>query len=102
VKEIWHSTNFYAPQRRSWPWPPTRLELLAARMGVDDETLRQLLQNEIERREVTRRKGRRTASLLPSRRRRLPSGARARSKRVWPGEGMTLARTRRALGLPRR
>lgn len=44
------SANFWQPPRRSWPWPPTRLEVLATRMGIDDEELRALLLQEVERR----------------------------------------------------
>lgn len=38
------------PRRRSFPYEPTRLEILATRMGIDDEALRELLQGEIQRR----------------------------------------------------
>lgn len=41
---------FFRPPRRSWPYPPTRLEVLAIRAGLDDEDLRRLLAQEIERR----------------------------------------------------
>jgi hypothetical protein len=37
-------------RRRSWPWPATRLEVIAQRMGIDDEELRQLLRDAIQRR----------------------------------------------------
>jgi hypothetical protein len=46
---FWSSPNFFQ-LRRSWPHPPTELERIAARMGIDDEDLRQLLRDEIERR----------------------------------------------------
>jgi hypothetical protein len=36
---------FGPPRRRSWPWPPTRLERLAETMGVHDEELRSLLRD---------------------------------------------------------
>jgi hypothetical protein len=36
--------------RRSWPWPPTRLEIIAARMGIDDEELRALPKGAVQRR----------------------------------------------------
>jgi hypothetical protein len=42
--------NFWQPPRRSWRWPPTQLEIIAARIGVDDEELRELLRGEILRR----------------------------------------------------
>ena len=38
------------PRRRSWPYAPTRLEILATRTGIDDEALRALLEGEIQRR----------------------------------------------------
>ena len=41
---------FSEPRRRSWPYAATRLEILATRMGIDDEALRALLQGEIQRR----------------------------------------------------
>jgi len=47
---FWASPNFWQPPRRSWPYPPTRLERIAASMGIDDEELRELLRAEIERR----------------------------------------------------
>ena len=48
--ELWMSPNFWQPPRRSWPWPPTRLEVLANRLGIDDEELRELLKGEVQRR----------------------------------------------------
>lgn len=48
---IWASDNFgWAPPYRSWPHPPTELEVLATRMGIGDEELRELLRDEIQRR----------------------------------------------------
>jgi hypothetical protein len=47
---FWASPNFWQPPRRSWPWPPTRLEVLAARAQLDDEELRALLEHAVERR----------------------------------------------------
>lgn len=41
---------FWAPPRRSWPHPPTRLEQLAVRAGMGDEDLRALLHDAIQRR----------------------------------------------------
>jgi hypothetical protein len=35
------------PHHRSWPYPPTRLELQAKEAGVDDETIRAWLYAEI-------------------------------------------------------
>jgi hypothetical protein len=35
---FWSSPNFERP-RRSWPWPPTKLERIAENMGIDDEEL---------------------------------------------------------------
>jgi hypothetical protein len=36
-----------------WPWTPTRMELLAWQSGVDIDTLRRYLVEEVERRQVT-------------------------------------------------
>jgi hypothetical protein len=36
-------TFFGPPRRRSWPFEPTRLEVLATKAGLDDEQLRELL-----------------------------------------------------------
>jgi hypothetical protein len=47
---VWGSENFWQPPGRSWPYPPTRLDRLAARMGIEDEEFRELLRAEIERR----------------------------------------------------
>ena len=51
---FWSSPNFFQPPYRSWPHPPTDLERMAARMGIDDEDLRELLREEIERRRELR------------------------------------------------
>jgi hypothetical protein len=48
--ELWMSANFWQPPYRSWPHPPTELEVLATRMGIGDEELRELLRDEIQRR----------------------------------------------------
>ena len=48
--ELWYSGDFWQPPYRNYPHPPTRLEVLAARMGIDDEELRQLLHDEVQRR----------------------------------------------------
>ena len=40
----------WRPPRRSWPYGPTPLELLAARAGLDDEELRDYLHSEIAER----------------------------------------------------
>jgi hypothetical protein len=45
---FWGSENFWQPPRRSWPYPPTRLERIAESMGIGDEELRELLRAEIE------------------------------------------------------
>ena len=53
--EIWFSPNFTPagkPRRRSWPYEPTPLEVLATRIGIEDEDFRQLLCDEIQRRGV--------------------------------------------------
>jgi hypothetical protein len=50
LRSFWSSPNFEPPRRRSWPWPATRLEVIAARAGLDDEQLRALLYAEVERR----------------------------------------------------
>jgi hypothetical protein len=52
---IWASENFLAePRRRSWPGPPTKLERIAERSGIDGEEYRLLLADAIQarRREV--------------------------------------------------
>jgi hypothetical protein len=49
--ELWVRTSmFHDPRRRSWPYEPTRLEVLATRLGIGDEELRELLRDEIQRR----------------------------------------------------
>jgi hypothetical protein len=50
LTSFWSSPNFWQPPRRSWPYAPTRLERIAEKYGVDDETFRELLRAEIERR----------------------------------------------------
>ena len=40
------------PHRRSWPYPPTRLERLAKRAGIGDEDLRAWLYEELGRRRM--------------------------------------------------
>lgn len=50
LRELWLPAMFTEPRRRSWPHEPTRLEILATRMGIDDETFRQLLRDEVQRR----------------------------------------------------
>jgi hypothetical protein len=47
---IFGSENFWEPPRRSWPHPPTELEVLATRAGLDDEELRALLHDAIQQR----------------------------------------------------
>jgi hypothetical protein len=47
---IWFSGVFWEPPYRSWPHPPTELETFAARAGVNDDELRLLLEEEIQRR----------------------------------------------------
>jgi hypothetical protein len=37
------------PHRRSWPYPPTRLERKARELGVDDEALRAWLYEQVAR-----------------------------------------------------
>ena len=44
---------FSEPRRRSFPHEATSLEILATRVGIDDEELRLLLQCEIEHRRST-------------------------------------------------
>ena len=48
--DAWLVVPAWEPRRRSWPYEPTRLEIIATRMGIDDEDLRELLRDEIERR----------------------------------------------------
>jgi hypothetical protein len=47
---LWGSDNFSVAPYRSWPGPPSSLEQLATRLGIDDEQLRELLRDEIQRR----------------------------------------------------
>jgi hypothetical protein len=54
AQQFWGSSNFWQPPRRSWPYPPTKLEVLATRAGLDDEDLRRLITQEIERRRLER------------------------------------------------
>ena len=70
------------PRRRSWPHEPTRLEILATRMGIDDEALRALLQGEIQRRLRERGEAWRNSIGAP--------GASRRHKRLY-GEGAVAA-----------
>jgi hypothetical protein len=45
------SSNFWAPPPyRSWPYPPSDLEVLARRVGISDEELRASLHERIQRR----------------------------------------------------
>lgn len=47
---IFGSSSFWVSPRRSYPYGPTKLEILAARAGLDDEELRLLLEREVQRR----------------------------------------------------
>jgi hypothetical protein len=47
---LWGSDNFSVAPYRSWPGPPSELEVMARRAGVGDEELRELLRDEIQRR----------------------------------------------------
>lgn len=56
--ELWLSGSYWQePPRpcRSFPWPASRLEVLAARVGVSDTQLREHLQHEVQAR--LRRRG---------------------------------------------
>ena len=52
IVKFWSPPNFFQAPYRSWPHPPTELERIAAKWGIDDEDLRQLLRDEIQRRRV--------------------------------------------------
>jgi hypothetical protein len=45
---LWGSDNFWVPPYRSWPYPPSELEVLARRAGVSDEELRESLHEQIQ------------------------------------------------------
>jgi hypothetical protein len=66
VMHVWVEGD-WEPHRRSWPYPPTRLERLAQQAGVDDEALRAWLYEEVarRRRQAARRDHRDTSPSTP-------------------------------------
>jgi len=47
---LWGSDNFWQPPYRSYPHPPTELEQMASRLGIDDDEFRALIHDAIQRR----------------------------------------------------